>query len=70
MAKKKTKTREIKPVVMSAASFKRWLKQMDFNHSQAAYEIGASRTSIIKWAEHGAPKIVQLACRYLANQQG
>lgn len=64
---KKTTARPIKPAAMSALSFKRWMTQMGFNHSDAAKALGASRTSIIKWSEAGAPKVVKLACAHLAS---
>lgn len=67
---KKTTTRTIKPVAMSALSFKRWMTQMGYNHSDAAKALGASRTSIIKWSEAGAPRIVRLACSHLTNTNG
>lgn len=50
---------------MTATAFKRWLKEMDFNHSEAAEALGSSRTSIIKWSREGAPKSILLATAWL-----
>lgn len=62
----KTKKQIIGPA-MTPTAFKRWLRAMGYNHSEAARNIGVSRNSVIKYLKTGAPLKVKLACETLAR---
>jgi hypothetical protein len=56
---------------MTAAGFKRWMLDMGYSIAQAAeaLDISERQISYYRSGEQAVPKVVELACRYLAQER-
>lgn len=55
---------------MTPASLTAWMTRLHFNKSQACRELGIARTTLDRYLDGSTaiPKVVELACMYLATE--